>query len=355
MMKNVIRSLAFALLAGTCAAGCSAPSKVEQMTEHFQRLETLLADHVEAERSGDPEKIRQSSGAIADLAGSIAEDLCWACEFETDRRRAIAAAALGFVRKADVVQHLVAATKDSHADVRCNAAGSLGRLEDAQTPLQPLAELLGDKDPHVRSAALFALFNLLPDGNDGGCYEQIVKHLGDAHAAVRNHALLALRKAGNPDAVRPIAETLMTDREAVIRENAALAVGALLGRDNGIRMTKLAREEGPEPEKAVAELDERFNQLRKIVNPPLIDLLKDDKPSVVRAAAHALRQVNVGEDHGRSYAYWRAWWEMVEKRSAPTKDILPPATNPIKGVDQPAPETPPIPPPEPPPAPPDSQ
>jgi HEAT repeat protein len=79
-------------------------------------------------------------------------------------RRALAARALGGLMHARAVEPLIAALSDVSAQVRADAAGSLGWIGDprATTPLSEMA--FTDPDPFVREVAVHAVARLVVPG-----------------------------------------------------------------------------------------------------------------------------------------------------------------------------------------------
>lgn len=102
-----------------------------------------------------------------------------------------------------------AAVRDVHAErpeSRVAAAERLGRASDIERPraISGLCELLGDKQPHVRSAALSSLGAL----GEASVIDRVVKHFDDPVCQVRECAALAASQIGGPKAIEALRHAL---------------------------------------------------------------------------------------------------------------------------------------------------
>lgn len=152
---------------------------------------------------------------------------------------------------ADPVAEQISALMDEDWAVREDAAAALGRLKDARA-VMPLTVLLRDEDRAVRQAAIGALTSIgepavealgrclneeslqvqeaaseiLAGIGDGRVFDPLVKALGSTDWIVRMHAIKALGRIGEPEAV-PALVPLLQDKVKAVREEAAGALAAI--------------------------------------------------------------------------------------------------------------------------------
>lgn len=273
-MKRYLRIISCVVLLSGCALFRS-PSPI-------QVIYTKLKQRQEAEAAGLKFQTDKLNQELVELANSHKDLLISLAGDKDPSTRWVAIAALMYIRQKDVIPVVVAALDDPVPQIRKTAAGTLGILGLPDTPIQPLQFLLHDKDPDVKSASAFALSRVLREGQK--VPEELRKcllyYLKDQDPDLRNHCLLCLFKVESKEVLMPIIlDRLLNDPFPPVRENAALILGRY--KDPG-------------------------------ANVYLIELLKDEKHSVVVAAAHALKEIN-GEDLGRHYSRWREWWEERQK------------------------------------------
>lgn len=234
----------------------------------------------------------------------------WLSELEsrdakTRRAAAFALGKLG-VDAYDGVPRLTRALNDADATVREAAAFALAEIGPAagSEPVESLAKLLlGDKDPQVRRSAACALGSLGPTNVPSTT--SLRKALHDPEAVVRQNAAWALgqlsRSApGQPDlgfGTGTISELshALADRDPVVRRDAAEALGTIGRRAHGSlqALVKSFRQDGD----AVV----RKTALSAMVNvagpddhdvaPDLVAALKDPDPENARSAALALGNI----------------------------------------------------------------
>ncbi|HZE96849.1 MAG TPA: HEAT repeat domain-containing protein [Planctomycetota bacterium] len=192
-----------------------------------------------------------------------------------------AAFALGFSDSRQAVGPLASATNHRNETVRGNAIVALGYLAFPDLPTEPFIRLMKDPLPQIRQAALFGLAFMPFDKDSRGLLPDVQARLEDPEWAVRNEALIVLRKMKRPEATNSILDGPLHDKEPLVRASAALALGAL-GRE--------ARE----------------------ASPFLIEMLKDEDHRVVDAVWTALNRIH-DKDFDRSYATWRDWYEDEQK------------------------------------------
>jgi hypothetical protein len=159
------------------------------------------------------------------------------------------------------------------ADVRQRAISNLAAAPfGAEEPYVKLYRLMiDDPDPTVRAAATKAL------GEHGSPEDvpTILIRLRESAAMVRWEAARAFQKLHNPEAVRPLVQTLTRDEDGDVRQAAATALGQY-----------------PEPEV--------FNAL--------VSALHDRLHSVSYAARQSLKTLT-GQDFGPDGGKWLAWSE----------------------------------------------
>lgn len=116
---------------------------------------------LEVLRDADEDIQRAAAEALADIGEPAFEGLAAALN---DRRAVQAAEALGLLGTPDAVPLLLAALKQSEADVRRAAAQALGRIGDPEA-LSALGLALRDAQEVVQRAAAYALAELGPEGH----------------------------------------------------------------------------------------------------------------------------------------------------------------------------------------------
>lgn len=215
--------------------------------------------------------------------------------------------------------------KSKDAAVRRSAAFALGKmgLPVAWATPELLAALADDK-PAVREAAAFALGEIGPTDNSRPSREALLARLKDDNAKVRRSAAFALGRLGargatvavvnegasvnvaailkdNATAAAPALREALTDRDAIVRQSAAFALGelfippddktiqglsSLLGTDDDVNVRRDAaialRRMGRAAHKALPALVARFRT--------------DEAPVVRRAALDALVEIVTKED-----------------------------------------------------------
>ena len=122
-----------------------------------------------------------------------------------------------------VVEPLIQALlEDEDADVRIEAASSLGELGDIRA-VEPLIQaLLEDEHPLVREEAVFSLYQL----GDIRAVEPLIQALlEDEEAIVRTNAARMLGNIGGIRAVEPLCQALLEDENAEVRVEAAISLG----------------------------------------------------------------------------------------------------------------------------------
>jgi HEAT repeat protein len=127
--------------------------------------------------------------------------------------------ALGAIGK-PAVEPLIAALKDTDANVRLNAAHSLGMTQDTRA-VEPLIAILDDKDPGTRSNAVSALGDI----KDPRAVEPLIAELKDTAFYIPGAAAEALGKIG-PPSVEPLIAALQ-DADRTVRDYAARALGEI--------------------------------------------------------------------------------------------------------------------------------
>ncbi len=158
------------------------------------------------------------------------------------RNRVIAAGALGFSASNEVQGPLIVALGDDNPEIVQNAALSLALLQNPQTPMLPLLEILqGHPNGQARANACYAVRTILEAGAPAG--EDIVKAarnaLVDTEPFAQAQAALILAMAGDGESIPHLSELLAGDSPLVI--SAALQALVALGRDNQALLGPAAR------------------------------------------------------------------------------------------------------------------
>ncbi len=156
---------------------------------------------------------------------------------------------------------LIKALKDKESHVRASAArGLLHMGPPAQAAIDPLIAALQDEDSRVRSSAACALGTIGPKARSA--LSSLMETLKDPITEVYNSAACALARIDREKTAFMVDRLLaaLKDKEADVRENAALSLGAI----------------GP---------------LAKAALPQLVEALKD-KLAVRLSAREAIKKIN---------------------------------------------------------------
>lgn len=248
---------------------------VEAVAEHRLRFDAAL-DSQEAFR------VEVETEALGRLAQANFVSLLAALASADPAHQEAAAFALGFSRNRAAAVPLAEATESERPALRAFAVAALGMLGCRDVPLEPFRKRLGDGAWQVRHAALFGLRTLASPATPAWLVEAVQGCLADSVMDVRNEAVLVLGRAGGAASVDAIASRSLKDPEALVRQNAARALGAI-GKPAG---------------KAT---------------PALIESLRDEDTRVVDAAWTSLRWIH-GVDLDRSFESWRDWYEAARNR-----------------------------------------
>jgi CubicO group peptidase (beta-lactamase class C family) len=210
-----MKTIAFALtlaVASAASADCTR-SAVENW------LAVLGADDA-ALRWGAASSLGRCGGAaVPGLVQSLAA--------ESPLARQAAARALGLLGRdaIDAIPALVSALEDGEPLVREAAADALGRVgPEARAAVTPLIETFGGDDPYVAGAAAIALARI-----GDAAVASLTAALDDKSDDVRRSVVIALGRLGPAAAPASAAlkRALTTDSLAVVRSNAADALGAI--------------------------------------------------------------------------------------------------------------------------------
>lgn len=200
-----------------------------------------------------------------------------AVESTDPERRDIAIFALGFSRRPEAVAHLTPALSDAIPQVRASAAAAIGYLAPARPPVAELGKLLSDADGYVRMAGLFALKQVLPEGQETPVAARVVEMFTDEpDPNIRNEAAYVLGRIKLKRLVPVLVKKGLADASWLVRRSTCIALGWY----------------GPEGEEAV---------------PFLIERLKDPESGVVEAAHWALKKITGRVDADRQYTSWFDW------------------------------------------------
>jgi len=131
--------------------------------------ESAIPDLRRAQGDPDPTVAARASLALQRLGDDESEEAACASLLEEMRapdpeRRALAARALGGLMHARAVDPLIAALDDPAAQVRADAAGSLGWIGDQRATTALSAVGFTDPDPWVRQIAMHAIARLIVPG-----------------------------------------------------------------------------------------------------------------------------------------------------------------------------------------------
>lgn len=263
------------------------------------RLETIVEALVAA--------LGDASGEVRAAAAGACVDLCLEDQPQTPFPRT--AQARSALAQADEPQSarvalraaigpLVAALRDTEAEVRVQAATALGWIADPRTA-QPLSGCLRDVDARCRCAAAEALGML----RTPAALKPLARAMADPNREVRVRAARALGELGDPVAIDLLLAVLRDEEEHLeVRSAAARALGALhLPKALGALQELL---EAPEAVLRAAALDGLaalgFGRGYRLVVP---FLWRDPDRAVRHAAARALAWLAAGRE-------WSARWRL---------------------------------------------
>lgn len=285
------------LLGVLAVTGCSSVGKEDPILSLYERLELLRAQYNHAMLKADTRIQDQIMVALTELSNRYFERLAQDLKQGPLERKILAAFALGFSRKRSALQPLMAALNDGAKDVRQNVLGSLGVLQDEQTPIDPLRNAIADSERDVRVAALFALSRVLPDGDDRGLLPLLHKALSDPVPEVRNEALVVLRRVHKPDSVDPIIARGVKSETGMIRANSVVALGMIAY---------------TQPKEAKVVRDRILEHL--------VEALRDSQHIVVQAAHQSLKYIT-GKEFDRQYQTWREWYDEEKREEARAAEL----------------------------------
>jgi len=245
-----------ALLLALLSARCSSPGTSDLLVELSQRRE-LYDDALDSQ---DAFRVEVEAATIGRLARERFPELLEGLASSDPAKQDAAAFALGFSRHRGAIDPLAAATGSARPAIRAFAIAALGMLGFREVPMEPFRKLLDDEDPRVRLSALFGLRHLAGPGCPTPVLEAVHVRLSDPAMGIRNEAVLVLGKVGGAAALEMLLSRALRDPEALVRQNVARVLGTVRG----------------PAERTV---------------PALKELLKDEDPSVVRAAQTSLRWI----------------------------------------------------------------
>lgn len=266
------------LLALLLAAGCSSvPNPDVLIRDVLERTAYLRGQHNAAHGGREAKVVRVIEDDLRRLAkehGALLRDALKSPEME---RRTLAAFALGYSGSREALPLLVEASRDPAEELRIHAIVALGTLGTAETPAEPFVRLLMDESPAVRTAALYGIRRMPSSGRDAGLVEAVHARFADDSSDVRNEAAITAGRMGLKESIALLLAGPIKDREPVVRQNAALALG-------------------------------RIGAPAKAATPNLIELLRDEDTRVVDGAWRSLNVIHE-KDFDRSYPTWRDWYE----------------------------------------------
>ena len=270
-----------ALLVIAAFAGCKAtPLAPDQLSTEEEEWMLQVSDEIWKY------EVARTSGLEGDQSDSkhrmmrIAEDqrelLTKAIKCNDWRARKIAAGALGFAERDDVLGMLIDVVKnDLDVEARKGALWGLAVKGSQQTPVESIVALLSDPDSETRLLGLGALAKVLRRNDDRGALPRVLEMLSDPDWKVRGQAVLVLARVGRRDTIKPILEKPLKDENAMVRLH---AVGAL----------------------QVISHAECID--------PLIGALTDPDPRVSDTANRSL-EILTGQKHGKEPEKWMYWWK----------------------------------------------
>ncbi|MDJ0840209.1 MAG: HEAT repeat domain-containing protein [Acidobacteriota bacterium] len=181
--------------------------------------------------------------------------------------------------------NLRAALQDEVRQVRSEAAGALGELEQSASVDALVTALTGDEVVEVRMAAAWALGEIESEKAVPG----LSASLQDPAVEVRVKSAWALGEIESNAAVPALAEALQTDSEDEVRERAAWALGEIESHKAVEALMVALEDESPKVRKlsvwALGEIE------HESAVPALVSLLQDTDADVRKKAAWALGEI----------------------------------------------------------------
>ncbi len=178
----------------------------------------------------DRTKARMLQESLMSRVHARQQELVDVLETGPPRNRAIAAGALGFSASKDVLGPLVVALTDKEADVVQNAALSLALLQNPETPMLALLEVMqGSTNGNARANAAYAVRSILEAG--GTADENVIKAarhaLVDEEPFAQAQGALILAIAKDSESIPDLGELLQAKSPLVIGAGtqALLALG----------------------------------------------------------------------------------------------------------------------------------
>jgi HEAT repeat protein len=162
-----------------------------------------------------------AASALASVGSAAIPALLGALKHEAWIARRNASWALGAIDDRRAVDPLIQVLRDREPAVREQAAWALGAIDDSAA-VQPLVGSLKDDDYRVRKQSAWALGAI----DDHRAVEPLVVALADQQADVREQAAWALGSLGDSRALNGLIGALK-DSSAGVRRQAAWALGAI--------------------------------------------------------------------------------------------------------------------------------
>ncbi len=183
-----------------------------------------------AQTQADRKKARMLQESLMSRVHARQQELVDVLESGPPRNRAIAAGALGFSASKDVLGPLVVALTDKESEVVQNAALSLALLQNPETPMLALLEVLqGSNNGNARANAAYAVRSILEAGATAD--ENVIKAarhaLVDEEPFAQAQSALILAIANDGESIPDLAELLQGESPLVVgaATQALLALG----------------------------------------------------------------------------------------------------------------------------------
>ena len=205
------------------------------------RLERLMLSWERQQRADQQEPLELVLTATVLKNFDVLSDML---QHGPHERRVVAAWALGFSRvaenelgiesrHAESVALLVSAIDDAPDDILQNIMIALWTLAEPTTPLQPVLDIVvNHHDSIARANATLALLAILRDETASAAQGAVIVALEDPDPKVRLHAASVAKRFPSPAYTSQIEQLLSDEKEALVRANMALALGAARNRSS---------------------------------------------------------------------------------------------------------------------------
>ncbi|MHC4914644.1 MAG: HEAT repeat domain-containing protein [Planctomycetota bacterium] len=229
---------------------------------------------------------------------------------------------------------------NEHPKVRAGCTEAVGKIGH-RDGLEPIMEVLVDREQPVRAGAASALRHLVPDAERDRIYKRLTAiltdiekpgdgvilafgHLGmkqalpeirriargDTSPRMREVAVAAIGMLRDAESLDLAIKRMLDDRNGGVRVEASKAL-ALIGNAKAVMPMIKAFERYPQDRRFLVGPMARFRHVKVVET--LIEALEDDDARVKDLSWEALKMIT-GESMKKEKGVWSEWWELDGKR-----------------------------------------